>query len=588
MADSGEKTRTPFVRLIYLVIEDRRELIGIATYALLSSVLLLAIPLTAQALVNVSAAGLAVQPLIVLAGALFFGLLFAGLLTCSRYYLAEHVLQRIFCRKALKVAQKLPQVKSRHLCQSGGPELMNRFFDIMNIQKSWFKLVYDGPGAVLEILLGLGLLALYGIELFATAAFFIVVGAAAVVLMGMGGVRTSISASARKYQVAEWLEEMVRCQDALRLNSLPGFWTQEADLRIVGYLDERRRHFRVLLRQYVAHYLVTAAGLAGMLGYGGYLVLQGQLSLGQLVAAELVIWSLFKATEKLLRACAAYFALLTGLDKVGYITDLPQDSVGRTHLSQSAGGVELVVENVSYFYQAQAPALANVTFTVPSGQRLTILGPTGSGKSTLVRVLGGYANPETGAVELDLIDVRELSPEAKSEAIGYYSERNELFAGSVIDNVALGRGCDLHRVRELLLETGGKEALRRGEQGGYAPLSSSGSNLSEGERASVLLSRAILLSPRLLLIDGPLGQVSERTQREFVEKLFLAETRPTIVSTCPSPAMVQASDRVLILENGRIVEQGDPLQLADDPESRMRFHYPTLCESLLKRKTGPS
>lgn len=580
MAENGEKKRSPLVRLVALIVEDRREIFGIVAYALLNSFLLLAIPLTAQALVNVSAAGLAVQPLIVLTGALLLGLLFAGLLTCLRYYLAEHALQRIFCRIALEVAQKLPQVKSRHLCRSGGPELMNRFFDIINIQKSWFKLVYDGPGAVLEILLGLSLLALYGFELFATATLFIVFGAAFVLLVGWGGVKTSIAESAKKYSVAEWLEEMVRCQDALRLNSLPGFWTNEADLRVVGYLQERRRHFRVLLRQFVSHYLITALGLAGMLGYGGYLVTQGALSLGQLVAAELVIWSLFKATEKLLRACEAYFDLLTGLDKVGYITDLPQDPVGRAQLARTDVGVDLVVDSMSYSYDPEAPGLKNITFRAKPGQKITVLGPTGSGKSTLMKVLAGYLNPTTGAVELDLIDVRELSPKARSEAIGYVSERNELFAGSVVDNVALGRDCDLHRVRELLLNTGGKEALRRGDQGGYAPLNSSASNLSAGERTSLLLSRALLDHPRLLLIDGPMGELSETILEEFVEQVFSDDDRLTIVSTCALPATVRASDRVLLIENGRIVEDGDPRILAGDAKSRLRALYPSLCQVL--------
>lgn len=292
---------SPFQRLLRLILEDRRELFGSIVFALLNSLLLLAVPLAAQGLVNVSAAGLAWQPLLVLALALLIGLLFAGTLTCLRYWLAEIMMERIFSRVALRVAEALPNVKRRHLWKSGGPELMNRFFDVINIEKSWFKLVYDGPGSVLEILIGLSLLWIYGFQLFFAAAAFLLLGALIVLLAGFGGLTSSIDESIQKYRVAEWLEEMVRCQDSLLMNCRPGFWAERADRRVVSYLLLRRRHFRVLLRQVSLHYFLAAVGLAGMLGMGGYLVLKGQLSLGQLVAAELVVWSLFKATEKLLR-----------------------------------------------------------------------------------------------------------------------------------------------------------------------------------------------------------------------------------------------------------------------------------------------
>lgn len=573
---------SPIRRFLRLVGEDRRELFGVTIYALLNSLLLLAIPLAAQGLVNVSAAGLAVQPLLVLAGALFAGLLFAGLLTCLRYAMAEFILERIFCRVALRVAERLPAVKSRYLLQRGGPELMNRFFDVINIQKSWFKLVYDGPGAVLEIAIGLSLLALYGFELFAGAAGFVAGGGMIIALSGVGGVRSSIAESAAKYKVAEWLEEMVRCQDSLRLNCRPAYWTEQADERVVGYLTQRRTHFRVLLRQVSLHYVISAFSLAGMLGFGGYMVLEGRLSLGQLVAAELVLWSLFKATEKLLRACEAYFDLLTGLDKIGYITDLPLERCGSASLPASQAAARVQVDNLSFAYAPETgPLLEDVSFLIQPGERIAVLGPTGAGKSTLLRLLAGYLNPQSGSVEVDLIDMREVSPESRAKHIAFLSERNELFAGSVAENVAAGREGDLHRVRELLLETGGKEALRRSAGGGLPTLTSAGSTLSAGEQKSILLSRALHGSPRLLLLDDGLGQLSEQSQREVALKVFGSSQRPTIVCTSPLAQLVEKCDRVLLLEKGHLVEQGPPLDLASDPRSRFANLYPTLSRALL-------
>lgn len=577
-----KQKKLPIQRLFGLIVEDRREIFGIVIYALLNSLLLLAIPLAAQALVNVSAAGLNVQPLLVLSGGLFMGLLFAGVLTCMRFYLAEHMLQRIFCTVAIKVADILPIVKNRHLCRNGGPELMNRFFDVINIQKSWFKIVYDAPGAVLEIILGLSLLALYGAELFLASSAFVVIGGVVVALAGVGGVKSSIQESACKYRVAEWLEEMVRCQVSLRLNLRSRFWNEEADRRIVDYLNFRRKHFGVLLRQVVLHYLVTAIGMAGMLGYGGYLVLMGELSLGQLVAAELVVWSLFKATEKLLRAWDAYFDLLTGLDKVGYIIDLPVERMGGAELVTEGSGATLEVSELSYAHDLGGDSfLEDINLKLEPGERLALLGESGSGKTTLLKIIGGYLDSRSGSVELDRVDVRELSAEGLAKAIGFLSDRNELFAGSLIDNVAVGRDCDLHKLRELILETGGKRALRQSTQGGYTPITSAGSVLSSGERISILLSRALLGAPRLLMIDDSLSDLDERSLQEVLELAWRSSERPTVITTSINPEVVRLCDRVVIMEGGKIAEQGTPLSLASNPDSAFRRLYPSLCKLIL-------
>lgn len=576
MPSSGANYKSPIRRLIALVLENSGELFAVGLYTLLNALLLLAIPLTAQGLVNVSAAGLSVQPLLVLATALLAGMLFAGLTMVGRFYLVERMRERVFVRVALQVADQLPRVRNRNLYESSGPELMNRFFEVINIQKSWFKLVFDGPSAVIEILLGLALLGLYGIELWIVATGFVTIGGVVVLASGYGGMSTSIKESNEKYRVAEWLEEMVRCQDSLRLNSRPGFWAETTDHRTWAYLQTRRQHFRVLLRQFILHYAISAFAIAAMLGFGGYLVLQGELSLGQLVAAELVIWSVVKATEKLLRSCESYFDLLTGLDKVGYITDLPLLEQRGQSLPSSKQPLAVKVENLGYAFLEGVPVLRSVSFEAQPGERLTILGHSGAGKSTLIRMLAGYLIPATGSVELDDIDVRELSPQGFGTAIGFSSGRRELFRGSVMDNVALGRPGDLRRVREILAMTGSDELFAGCERGILTEIRSAGHGLSAGQRESLLLGRAMLGDPRLLLLDETLELMSSDQREKLIQRLFQSERRPTIITTAALPEPVLASDRLLILHDGVIVEQGPPFELARRPESQFHTLFPHL------------
>lgn len=577
MADTSAKKISPFRSFLSMVAEDRREVTAILVYSLLNSLLLLAVPLAAQGLVNVVVAGLFLQPLIVLTLALFFGLLFAGFLTTLRFYLVEVMKERVFARVALRVSERLPRMSHRALTESSGPELMNRFFDVINIQKSWFKLAYDGPGAVLEVIVGLCLLALYGVELWTLACAILLIGGVFVLLAGYNGLQSSIDESKQKYRVAEWLEEMARCQNTVKLNSRPTFWSEETDRRVVAFLTDRRRHFRILLRQHILYYSVAAFGLAGMLGMGGYLVIDGQLSLGQLVAAELVVWSILKATEKGIRIIDAWFDLLTGLDKVGYITGIPVDKHGANELQPSPKAAKIMLDEVTFRFSPEQPVvLDGLDLKVSEGEILTVLGAPGCGKTTLIRILAGFLRPQSGCVEIDDLDLRDIEHESLTRQVGIMTTSTELFAGTLEENVMTGRATGLHRLREVLSRTEGRSVLHRLENGTGTILPSGAQVLSASQRESILLSRAVLDRPRLLLVDEALYGYSENQRREIARKLASRPRLTTLVSTVALPELLDITDRVIVLDSGKIVEEGSPHKLAEDPKSRFSSLYPSL------------
>ncbi len=584
MAELSSKAPSPVRELLRQLASDRRELIAVFVYSVLSSLMLLAIPLAAQGLVNVTAAGLPVQPLIVLTTALFAGLLFAGLFNVLRYYLVEVTQERIFCRVALKVSERLPKVHHRTLSDSSGPELMNRFFDVINIQKSWFKLIYEGPGAVLEVLFGLSLLLLYGMDLFLLALGCIGVGALLIFLAGYDGLRSSIAESTQKYRVVAWLEEMVRCRLDLRLNSRLEFWSEETDRRVVDYIKERRRHFRVLLRQNIIYYLFLAITMSAVLGMGGAMVISQQLTLGQLVAAELVIWSVLKATEKLIRLTENFYDLLTGLNKVSIITNLPLETLGTTALTPNTHATKVRVDQLcTNLGTEQNNLFTNLCFQVEAGAKVTILGPSGCGKSALIRVLAGLAKPKFGAVELDGVDVREISPESLQQSIALVSSHQEIFAGSVWDNIATGRISSLHQVREILQKCGGQRLLNTLPQGIQTHLTSSANRLSASQKDSILLSRALLGKPRLLLLDECLWSFSEPELEELCQQVFDTPEGPTIISTVSHPTVVRRCQLLLILKDGKLAESGNPRELARRGDSLFSQLYPNLARGMVTK-----
>lgn len=570
-----DKSTPPLARLVLMLKEDRREFASILVYSFLNSLILLVIPLAAQALVNVVVAGLYLQPLIILTGALMGGLVFAGLLTVVRFVLVEVMRERIFARVALRVAERLPRVCHRSLSENNGPELMNRFFDVVNVQKSWFKLAYDGPGAILEISVGLCLLALYGPELTVIGASFLLFGALTLLLAGWNGLKTSVEESGKKYRVVEWLEEMVRCHDSMKLNSRPAYWAEEADRRVVAFLKSRRRHFRVLVRQHIVYYSLAALAVSVMLGFGGYLVVQGQLTLGQLVAAELVVWSILKASEKLLRSLEAYYDLLTGLEKVSVITSMPLEARGNATILPDSAPARVLLDDLTFRYGPEAENILNgIQLEVKPGEVVTILGESNSGKTTLMKLIAGFLPPAKGCIELDQVDVREFDESSLARNLAFLSGSSDLFGGTLLENIATGRKCDLSQARSLLETFGGRSILSQFPGTGN-DMVSGGTNLSASQREILLLTRALVEKPRLLLIDDALMTLSENLRAEVVRKLRELTSKCTIISTVPLPELVAFSDRICLLEGGRIEELGTPGEALKKPRCKERF--PTLC-----------
>ncbi|MBL8208441.1 MAG: ABC transporter, partial [Blastocatellia bacterium] len=280
---------SPYHRLFQMLREDRVDVITLLAYTILTGILTLVIPLTAQFAVNTLTAGIMLQPLVVLSLAVLAALMFAGVLRLLKLALLERLQQRVFARVALILADRLPRIHHQALSNEYAPQLVNRFFDVITIQKSLAKLLLEGPTALFQVLLGLLLMAFYSPYLLAFDIFLILFVIFVVMVLGIGGLRSSIAESYEKYHVAEWLEELARCHRGFKMSGDHGFAMQRADRLILNYIEARKSHFRVLFRQAMGNYFFRAIASAGVLAIGGFLVVENQLTLGQLVAAELLI-----------------------------------------------------------------------------------------------------------------------------------------------------------------------------------------------------------------------------------------------------------------------------------------------------------
>lgn len=568
---------SPLNRLLHLLSEDRKDLVVLLIYTLLNGLLMLAVPLTAQALVNTIAAGVFLQPLVVLSLLLFGGLCFAGILRLMQMTLVEIVQQRVFAKIALRLAYRLPRIRLDALRSAYVPELANRFFDVLTIQKTWAKILLDGPSAVLQILVGLVLLAFYSPILLAFDILLII--GIVLVLWGLsfGGLKTSIQESYQKYDVAGWLEEIGRCHVSFKVAGLPEHTVMQANRIVNDYLVARGQHFKVLFRQAAGTYLLYAFASAGILAIGGWLVINRQLTLGQLVAAEIVVFSVLAALEKLMRQIEPFYDLLTGMEKIGHVTDLPLEREDGNILAELYQGASVFCRGVGFSYPSMPAILSDFDLSIEPGSRVALVGTSGAGKSTIAALLCGLQEPVHGIVEINGADIRDLNLNALRRWVAWAGITHEVFEGTIEENITLGRSwVTQHDTRWALEATKLTEDLAQMPEGKKTRLVSEGRNLSLGQRQRLMIARAIVDRPQLLILDETFSAIDIDT-RTHILNFILDKSRPwTVIFITHLPDVIRRAETVYIVHDGQVIEQGDPATLLKNKSGMLSKLFPVL------------
>lgn len=568
---------TPYQRLRKLLRLELTDLLAILVYTSLIGLLTLAVPLAAQALVNTIAAGVLVQPLIVLTLGVMGALFLAGVLRLLKLALLEKLQQRIFARISLQLAERLPRIEHDVLNSQYAPHLINRFFDVIVIQKASAKILLDGPGAFLQVLLGLLILAFYSPYLLAFDVFLILFVIFVVWGLGYGGLRTSIEESLSKYRVADWLEEVTRCQRGFKLNASPSFSIERTDGLVIDYVNARRDHFRVIFRQAFGAYLFKALASAAVLGISGWLVINRQLTIGQVVAAEIIVVGVLESLEKLIRLIENGFDLLTSLDKVGHLTDLPLERESGRILPVTTAGASVACRKVHFSYDGENEILSGLELSLKPGEHVSLVGESGIGKSTLAALLCGLHAPRLGLVQINNMDVRDANLDSLRRVVGLVGDANEIFAGTIEENILLGRHHIPHEDLQWAMEfTNLAEELAKFPNGLQTRLVSEGRNLSRGQLQRMLIARAIVTRPQLLILDEGFTGIDEKDKLQILNELYNPRYPWTIIDISHDPELVMRAQTVHVMAEGRILESGTPGELMRSRDSQFRNLFPSM------------
>ncbi len=538
----------PLRRLIELMRADHADLWVVLGLALGSGLLALASPVAVQALVNTVAMSGMGQPLLVLSTILFFFLTFAGAVHVLQSYLVEIVQRRIFVRLATDLAYRLPKVRSDAYEHHHGPELVNRFFDVLTVQKAGSSLLLDGLSTAVQTLVGLIMLAFYHPFLLAFDIVLVLSIFFIIFVLGRGGVATAIQESLAKYALVAWLEIVAGNMQTFKFSGGPELAAQRTDALALDYLAAKRNHYQVLLRQIIGSVTLYAIASTALLAIGGYLVIDGHLTLGQLVAAELIVSSALISLVKFGKHLEGYYDLMAGADKIGHLLDLPLE---REHgvAPDMDGPVSLAVRGLSFGFGAKQPIFSNLTMLVQPGERVAVSGGHGSGKSTLAALLCGLRQPGKGHIEINDVDLGNLRLEALRNRIAVVG-RAEFFRDSLFENVRLGRSeLGQDEVEQVLDAVGLLDDIAGlSEDGLDTDLSPSGAPLSAAQGRLLLLARAIAGRPALLILDGILDEMDEAARERVAPALFASDAPWTLLVLTGSPNVAALCGRVVELQ----------------------------------------
>ena len=555
---------TPWQRLGQLLHAERRDIELIYLYAVLVGLFGLTVPLAVQGITQLVQGGLVLQPVVLLILFAIVGTLATGAISLLQESVVENIQQRIFARLAFEFTHLVPRIPFEAAQSSNLPLQMNRFFEAVLIQKALAKLLLDVPTATLQVVFGVLLLSFYNPS-FIVFALVLVLGVYLIFRLTFPrGLETSIMESKFKYSALEWLQSMARSIAAFKFSTRSTLPLEIMDGHVANYLKYRRKHFRVLVTQSLSMIAFKTLLTGALLILGTTLVVNRSLTLGQFVAAELVIVTVLAGIEKLIRSLATIYDVLTSADKIGHVMDLPVEESHGLQLPDSKVGLAVVARGLSFTYPDQlAPTLIDINLDIRPGDRIAITGVDGSGQTTLLRVLGALHDGFAGTLTYDGVTLRSMNRAALREQIGQVLSTTDLFDGTIEDNISVGRRfVDRAAVLKALRDVDVDEVVQSMPNGIQTIVTNGGTNLSSAVASKLLVAQGMVGQPRLLLLDDFFQNLDDDYRTRLIRLLTDRATPHTVIAVSHDPELLSACDLIIVMEGGRISEQGTYAELA--------------------------
>jgi len=544
---------TPWKRLAGLLQLERKDIIHVSYFAIFEGIVSLSLPLGIQAIINLIQGAQVSASWIILVILVTAGVVFTGALRLMQLRIIETIQQRIFARASFELSYRFPKIKMAELKNNYLPELANRFFDTLTIQKGLSKILIDVPSAVLQIAFALILLSFYHV-------FFILFGVLLAIIFYIIfkytiplGLKTSLEESKNKYKVAHWLQEVGRAILTFKVSGNTSLAIDKNDVLVNKYVKSRDSHFRILVIQFIQMISFKVLVTAGLLTIGGYLVLDQRINIGQFVAAEIIILLVISSVEKLIFGLESVYDTLTSIEKLGQVVDRGIESVSGEKIT---GDLKIDLENITYrVFNKSTPVLNDITCQINCKDRIFVEGESVSSKSSFLQLIPGLIDPTSGSMHINDLSMESLDIRNYRSNLGISFLNQTPFEGTLRENITLGDTSisdeEIYRIFKIV---GLMDFLHLQSKGLNSVIKPEGKQIAYTINKKIILARAIAKKPKIMVLEEPIDQLKPKEITRIVDYLTAPERPWGLIVVSSYDIWKSKCNRHILIEKGQIKE----------------------------------
>lgn len=544
-------------RFWLLLKPDRKEIYQVYVYALFKGLIVLSLPLGIQTIINLIQGGAVSTSWIVLSMLIALGVFLNGYIQFMQMRIMENIQQDIFARTAFNFTFRIPKIRLEELQDYYAPELMNRFFEILSIQKNLSKIIIQFSTAILQIIFGLILLSFYHPFFIMFSVLLVLIVAIIIKLTSKLAMESSIKESKFKYKVLSWLEELARAKDSFKVAGYTSLPEQKTDDKVLHYIESREKHFSILKVQYMLLLIFKIFVALGLLIVGGLLVINQQMNIGQFVAAEIIILLVIESTEKIILNLESVYDLFTSLEKLGEFDEFNLDDADAKKsalIIDQRQPLDVELKNISFAYPNTSKQIVKeISCHFKSGKKHVIMGENGSGKSTLLHLISGLYKPANGIICINEHPYESYHQQDLNELIGSGLKEETLFEGTLMENITLGRkNISMEQIETTLQHLFLKDYVSSVPKGLFTPIEPLGRKLPRSVIQKLLLARAVVNNPLLLVIESNFDAIEISERKKIISYLFDKNKKWTLIMISNDQNIIREGEVNLKMFDGKI------------------------------------
>ena len=516
------------LKLHRLIMTDKRDASSVYFFSIAGGLISLSLPLGIQTIISFVMAARLSTSIVILIAIVIIGVFLNGLMQVRQIQVIERIRQKIFTRYSLEFSYRIPKISPQQMDDYYLPEVVNRFFDIPALAKSIEKIMLDIPASVIQILFGLIILSFYHPVFIGFGAFVLFALILILRITSPRGFETNLIASNYKYETAGWLEEMARGIKTFKYSKGASLHMRKTDEFVGKYLQSRTAHFKILTLQYWSLIIFKILIVAAMLIAGTWLLLEQQINVGQFIAADIIIILIINSVEKLISTMDNVYDSLSSIEKLSKITDSKMEESGNLPFTDE-DGCEIIFNKVGFTYPNGSKALNEINFSVLQNNIVCFSGKSGSGRSTILRLLTGAYTGFTGSILLNNVPIKNYDLKDLRIHTGTLLADQDIFRGSILENLTMGNeNITMAEIAFLARETGLSNYIASEEKGYDTMLDPTGKRVSKHIKQKIKLIRALAGKPVLLLLEDPLNDLT-LTEKHNVMKYLKNKSNATVI-----------------------------------------------------------